>query len=285
MRIDAHQHFWTLQRGDYTWLNAGHGKLYRDYLPYDLDPQLKKAGIDRTIVVQAASTMAESAFLLELASTTSFIAGVVGWVDMESGSVAEDLDTLSRHPLFLGIRPMIQDIADLNWMCRGNLSTAYHALIERDLTFDALIREEHLPNLVKVMEQHSDLRVVVDHCAKPDIGSRSYTNWAQWIKEVAANPKAHCKLSGLLTEAGAYKTREEIQPYVDHVINCFGTARLMWGSDWPVLRQVGEYENWLVLTDELLAGLTDNQCQEIMGKTAARFYQLDWLASQEKGKS
>ncbi len=162
-RIDAHQHFWAVERGDYGWLTRDLEPLYRDFEPRDLEPLLKGAGIDGTVLVQAAPTIAETVFMLGIADATPFIKGVVGWVDFEAPDAPEQIARLARHPALVGLRPMIQDIEDDDWMLRSALTPAFEALQAADLTFDALTLPRHLPNLRRLLDQHPHMRVVIDH--------------------------------------------------------------------------------------------------------------------------
>ncbi len=252
MKIDAHQHFWQLARGDYGWLTPDLGPLYSDFMPDDLVPHLSQHGVEGTILVQAAPTSAETEFLLEIADRTPFVLGVVGWTDFTSASAANDITALARHPKLVGLRPMIQDIADDNWMLRPDLSSAFEAMIKADLTFDALVLPQHLTQLRQLLARHPKLRCVIDHGAKPDISDKSFDNWATDIAVIAKECGAYCKLSGLLTEAGKDWTSSDLAPYVAHLLECFGVERLVWGSDWPVLTMAASYEDWVALTESLI---------------------------------
>jgi len=274
-RIDSHQHFWQLQRGDYGWLTAELGVLYRDYAPQELAGYLRRAGIEKTVLVQAAATVAESEYLLSLADEHAFIAGVVGWVDMDAPDALAQLAHLARHPKLLGIRPMIQDIADTGWMLREELAPVYRELIVRGLRFDALVKPPHLDALLTLLQRYPELPVVIDHGGKPDIASEAFAPWAIRMELLARQTRACCKLSGLLTEAGPGAGAQELRPYVEHLLQCFGPERLMWGSDWPVLNLAADYARWLALTDALLADVGNADRAAIMGGTAARFYALD----------
>ena len=275
MRIDSHQHFWSLQRGDYDWLTPELEKLYRDFLPTELQPMLKAAGVERTILVQAATTVAETEYLLSLASKHDFIAGVVGWVDMDDPDAALlDLDRLHNNPWFLGVRPMIQDIADPDWMLRDDLTPIFEQMIELNLRFDALVLPAHLENLRQLLQRHPQLQCVVDHAAKPAIATASWQPWADNMAVLAAGTNCYCKLSGLLTEAGARTDDDSLQPYVAHLLQCFGAQRLMWGSDWPVLTLASDYSAWLQQSERLLQHLPDAEQAAIFGGTAKTFYGL-----------
>ena len=274
LRIDSHQHFWQLKRGDYAWLTNDLVQLYQDFLPGDLLPHLKRAGIHQTVLVQAAPTLHETRYLLQLAEQTDFVAGVVGWVDMEKPDVSADLEALAGHPFFLGARPMLQDLPDPAWMLRPQLQPVYDKLAELDLSFDALVKTQHLQHLYDLLRRHPDLAVVIDHGAKPDIANGVFQPWADDIETIATNTGAFCKLSGLLTEAGAAFTYEKVEPYMRHLLRCFGTERLLWGSDWPVLELAADYDTWDDFTDQFLQDLNLEERQRILGSNAKAFYGL-----------
>jgi L-fucono-1,5-lactonase len=273
-RIDSHQHFWFLERGDYEWLTPDMGVLYKDFFPEDLEPKLKKANIDKSVLVQAAPTLQETQFLLTLAQESDFIAGVVGWVDMEKNCAPDQIQRLCENPHFLGIRPLIQDIPDAHWMLKPSLTPALQAIIDHKKTFDALVKPQHLKNLLVLIQQHPDLKVVIDHCAKPNIAGGQFESWAADIEVIARTTSAYCKLSGLLTEAGDSANAETLKPYVDHILQCFGVDRVMWGSDWPVLELAADYHSWQAMSVDLMKHLSSSDVEHVFGKTATDFYQL-----------
>lgn len=276
MRIDSHQHFWSLQRGDCGWLTPELETLYRDFLPPDLQPMLEATGVAQTILVQAATTVAETEYLLSLANQHPFIAGVVGWVDMDEPDTAlADLERLQSNPYLLGVRPMIQNIADPEWMLRDSLTPIFEKLIELNLRFDALVLPAHLENLRQLLARHPQLQCVIDHGAKPDIATASWQPWADNMAALAQETNCYCKLSGLLTEAGERADDDSLKPYIAHLLQCFGAQRLMWGSDWPVLTLAGEYSEWLQQSERLLKHLPDAERDAIFGDTANTFYGLD----------
>jgi len=272
--IDAHQHFWRLSRGDYDWLTPDLEVLYRDFEPADLSPLMVENGVERTVVVQAAASVAETRFLLDLADTTEWIAGVVGWIDMASPTAPETLDALAAHPALRGVRPMIQDIPDPEWMLGDELTPALEALQQRGLCFDALVRPVHLPPLLNLLNRHPALRMVVDHGAKPDIAGEEFEAWARDITRVAQETAACCKLSGLVTEAASNWNDTDLSRYVEHLLDCFGPDRLLWGSDWPVVELAGGYAAWRQASLRLLGDLNDEERTAVLGGTAVRFYQL-----------
>lgn len=273
--IDSHQHFWTTARGDYGWLKPEDEVLYRDFGPEDLMPLIERAGVANTVLVQAAPTVAETRYLLEIADRTDWIAAVVGWVALDEVGVEHTLDELAAHPALCGVRPMIQDVPDDDWMLGDALGSGLEALTERDLCFDALVLPRHLSRLLTLLERHPDLRVVVDHGAKPEIREGRFDDWAADIARIAGESSACCKLSGLVTEAGPSWQPQDLLPYVTHLIECFGPERLMWGSDWPVVELAGGFDRWQAATHELLAGLNDEEREAILGATAKRFYRLE----------
>lgn len=273
-RIDAHQHFWRLSRGDYGWLTPDLAPIHRDFEPPDLEPLLDAAGIGGTVLVQAAATEAETEFMLSLAERHDFIRGVVGWTDFAAADAPARVAALARHPKLKGLRPMIQDIADDGWMLRPELEPAYRAMTEHGLVFDALVLPRHLANLATLVARHPALKVVVDHCAKPEIAAGRFDDWAEGIGRVARSPSTVCKLSGLVTEAGEGWTVERLRPYVDHVLEIFGPDRVIWGSDWPVCALAATYGQWVEVTDILLADRRPDERAAILGGNAIRVYGL-----------
>jgi L-fuconolactonase len=271
--IDAHQHFWAPARGDYFWMEGpAAAPIRRDVFPWHLEPHLRTHGIDKTVLVQAAATIEETEYMLGIADATDFVAKVVGWIDFENSSHAKQLERLAKHKKFAGVRPMIQDIADVNWMQRLDVKWAYQAVIDLDLTFDALGYPIHLDNFLKLFERYPEMRTVVDHCMKPVIREGAFEPWAAKIEKIARQTPAFCKLSGLATEAKPGWTAETLRPYAEHVISAFGPERVMWGSDWPVLELNGSYGSWRQAA-ETIVGAGQGRDQ-IFGGAAARFYRI-----------
>lgn len=278
-RIDAHQHYWHPQRGDYDWMPMDNAVLARPYHPADLAPELDAAGIARTVLVQAAATVEETEYMLGIADATESVAAVVGWIDFEDRTHLKHLERLKDHPKFVGVRPMIQDIPDDDWMLRDDLRWAYEALVDLDLTFDALGFSRHLANFLTVLTRHPDLQVVVDHAMKPQIrdhgtAREEYAFWAEGMARIARETAACCKLSGLVTEAGADWRTGDLEPYAAHVLEVFGPQRVMWGSDWPVCRLRSDYADWHKAAEVLTAHLSEADREAVFGGTAARFYRL-----------
>lgn len=273
-RVDSHQHFWQLSRGDYDWLTPELDILYRDCLPTELSPLLAESQVNQTILVQAAATTAETEFMLQLAAENDFVAGVVGWVDMTSDNAVSDIEKFSQNPYFKGIRPMLQDIDDVNWVLQPKLAPIFELLIAKNLTFDALVLPKHLDALYQLLTRYPALNVVIDHGAKPNISDGSNPEWFEKIALIAAQTSAVCKLSGLVTEAGNNPQLAQLQPYMAHLLQCFGPTRLMWGSDWPVLDLSSNYKSWLEQAEDFFKPLTCSEQQSIWAGTATNFYRL-----------
>ena len=272
--IDSHQHFWSLGRGDYGWLTPGLQHLYRDFVPKDLAPLLASYRISGTVLVQAAASDAETDYILQLAATTSFVKGVVGWVDMSGPHVRHRLRSLATRQAFRGVRPMIQDIDDDAWMLRPELAPAFEELVDRRLSFDALVKPQHLDNLLVLLSRYPSLAVAIDHGGKPNIAAGGLQPWARQMQLLAEETSAVCKLSGLVTEATAAWQSSDLEPFVDHLLTVFGSERLMWGSDWPVVNLAGGYGRWWQFVQEWLSTRAAADRAHIMGGTAARFYRL-----------
>lgn len=273
-RIDAHQHFWRTDRRDYGWLTPESGGLYRDFLPDDLKPLLDGAGVAATVLVQAAPTDAETRYLLDLADRYDWIAGVVGWTDLASPHALHRISALAEHPKLVGIRPMLQDLDDPDWILRQDVRPGLYALATRDLVFDALVRPRQLAAIIAVADRFPDLRIVVDHAAKPDIGGGISPEWVRDIATIATRPNVVAKMSGLLTEAPPGAGPDALRPVVDTLIAHFGTDRLLWGSDWPMLTLAGGYQAWHDLSEALLDGLAPDARAAIFGGNAARIYKV-----------
>jgi L-fuconolactonase len=273
MIVDAHHHVWRLARGDYEWLTPDL-PIHRDYSLNDLRPLL--GDIDATVLVQAAPTEAETKFLLETAiASAGLVRGVVGWVDFAAPNAPERIAVLAASaPLLKGMRPMLQDMAETEWLLRPELTPALRAMVDAGLRFDALIRPRHLRTVLRLCGRHLDLPVVIDHGAKPNIAGGMFEPWASDIAAVARETSARCKLSGLVTEAAPDWRVDDLRRYVDHLLATFGPHRLMWGSDWPVVELAGGYRPWRAGSLELLQSLAVGEREAVLGGTAAAFYGL-----------
>jgi len=277
MRIDSHQHYWKVERGDYQWMTRAVPVLYRDYLPSDLRPCLLRHNIQKTVLVQAAQTVAETDFLLGLAAEDDSIAGVVGWLDMEDPDFPAQFDRYRKMPKFIGLRPMLQDIPDDRWILRPNVLSALEVVAESDFPFEFLTYPRHLPFVLEVLESVPRLRAVIDHISKPEIRSGKLDPWRSWITRLAERPNLYCKLSGMITEADhRHWSPGDLRPYVNHVIQCFGFDRVMFGSDWPVCLCAGSYDEVIGALGEVLSSQLDADTEsKLFGENAIRFYKLD----------
>jgi len=272
MRIDAHQHFWLMRDREGQWPPPELAAIHRDFMPGDLEPTLSACGIDGTVLVQTLQTMDDTDFMLDLADRHSFILGVVGWVDLKADDAARHIVRLAAHPKLKSLRPMLQDIPDINWINNPRLDPAIAAMKEADLRFDALVMPQHLRALTAFAKRHPDLPIVIDHGAKPRIATGEIREWREAMAGLSALPNIHCKMSGLLTEAGDRRDAAAIRPYADTLFELFGPERLIWGSDWPVLRLAGDYEGWLAMCQDFIPA---RHHDSVFGANASRFYNLD----------
>lgn len=233
--LDTHHHFWRVARGDYHWMTPDLKVLCRDYMPNDLAQSLRQAGVTKTIVVQAAATEAETEFLLSIAETTDFVAGVCGWLDMERDDFPQRLDRFAANPWFKSFRPMLQDLDEPDWILKprilDNLALAAH----RGVRFEFLTKPRELPYALEALRRTPGLKAVINHISKPDIAAGAWEPWANQIAEAGTFQNVYCKLSGMVTEADHRSwTPANLEPYIAHVLEVFGSERVMYGSDWPV---------------------------------------------------
>lgn len=278
MSIDAHFHCWQLARGDYGWLdpliNPALAPIYRDVSVNDWQAQSAPQGVSGGVLVQAAPSEAETHFLLTQADAHRCVLGVVGWVDWLAADAPARIEALARHAKLKGLRPMLQDLDDARWILQPALVPALQAMSDCGLVFDALVNAVHLPHIVTLAGRYPDLRLVIDHAAKPDIAAGQWQPWADGIARLASETRAMCKLSGLMTEAGQAPAPGAVRRWGDHVLACFGASRVVWGSDWPVLELSGSYAQWWAETQQLLAHLSPQEQAAILGENARRLYRL-----------
>ncbi len=272
MRIDAHHHLGRIARGDYGWLTPALAPIYRDFSLDDLAPYLGAARVDGTILVQAAPTAAETMFLLGIAERAEVVCGVVGWTDFDAADALARIDELAMQRLLVGLRPMVQDIGDDDWLLRPALAPLLAAMARHGLVFDALVLPRHLLRLLQVVVRHPDLQFVLDHSGKPNLAAGEISDWKRDVARLAECNNVVCKLSGLVTEAANEWRIEDLRPAVDHVCTCFGPQRMLWGSDWPVVDLAGGYEKWFAAAEALLADLFPGEQDAIFGGNAARIY-------------
>lgn len=277
--IDAHQHFWNLERVAYPWLTPDQGPIYRTFEEHDLEPLLAGTGVERTVIVQSMDSYEDTDFMLEVADRWPRIAAVVGWVPLTRPDEAADaLDRYAADPRVVGVRHLIHNEADPDWLLRDTVQASLGLLAERGLTFDVVaVLPRHLEHVPVLSERHPTLRMVVDHLAKPPIAERAWEPWASLLRAAADNPNVHAKVSGLNTAADWDTwTAEDLRPYAEHALELFGPSRLMYGGDWPVAVLAGDYPKvWretLRLLDGL--GLDGKDRARILGGTAVDCYRI-----------
>ncbi len=273
MTIDSHQHFWSYNSVEYPWITDRLSRIRRDYLPPDLEIELSKLRLGGSIAVQARQSLEESRWLLTLADRHSSIRGVVGWVDLRSEQVADQLAEFAKHPKFVGVRHVVQDEPDDQFMLRPNFLRGLGTLKGFNLTYDLLLYPKHLPAAIKLVEQLPQQPFVLDHIAKPLIHAGAISPWNDHIKDLAQFPNVYCKVSGLVTEARWSEWKpEDFRPYLDVVYEAFGEDRLMFGSDWPVCLLSGNYEQVVGIVHDYLSVFPESAQRKIMGENAAQVY-------------
>jgi len=275
MKIDTHQHFWKYNDRDYVWMSAGMDKLRKDHLPTDLLPLIDAAGISATVAVQARQCLEESSWLLQLADKYPFIRGVVGWVDLSSDRVVEQLEQFAQHPKFRGVRHVVHDEPDDQFMLRESFLDGLSRLKRFGLTYDLLLFPRHLPIACGVIKRFPDQPFVLDHIAKPPVRAGEIEPWTRDLKRLAAFPNVFCKLSGLVTEAtwDSWKA-QNFEPYLDVVLNSFGPRRLMIGSDWPVCTLAADYASVIRMESGYISKLSADEQRAILEDNPVGFYSL-----------
>lgn len=274
MRIDAHQHFWDLNRFPYPWMPAAPSPLLRTFLPDDLQPILERNRFDGSVVVQATTNAGEAPWLLGLAERHPIILGVVAWADLTDPQLGKVLDKLQAHPKFKGIRHPVHDEADERWLLRPDVVKGLKDLERRKIPYDLLLRPQHLPAAIELVDRVPSLRMVVDHIAKPPIAKRLTSGWAENMERIAKAPQIYVKLSGMITEANPKWTADDLRPYVQHAWKLFGPDRCMFGSDWPVCLLAGIWKEVLASFTQALGPTPEAQRDKVLGLTAASFYSL-----------
>ena len=279
MHIDAHQHFWNYSAAEYPWIGSGMERLARDYGPADLAPALAAAGLDGSVAVQARQSLAETRWLLGVADAHPLVKGVVGWVDLRSDLVAEQLAEFATHPRFVGVRHVVQDEPDPRFLLGEAFVRGLRCLAPLGLTYDLLLYPHQLPTAADLAALLPEQPFVLDHVAKPrvrDGAAAALEPWRRDIQALARHAHVSCKLSGLVTEA-AWRgwRREDFSPYLQVALDAFGPDRLMFGSDWPVCLLAAEHADVAGIVMDFIGPLTAAERQAILGDTATRFYGLD----------
>lgn len=275
--IDAHFHCWQLDRGDYGWLTPALAPIYRDVAVHEWAQHAQAHGITGGVLVQAAPTEAETHFLLAQADANPQVLGVVGWVDMLAPDAPARIAQLARHPKLKGLRPMLQDIADPDWILQPALTPALQAMVHHGLVFDALVKPVHLRRVLALTQRYPQLRVVIDHGAKPSL-EVSLSEWAEGLRAIALATPAQqvaCKLSGLWTELPPDSDSAALTPWSEVLLSVWGPHRLIWGSDWPVLNLAADYVRWRSWSvDFLRQRCSPEAVHRVLEGNARQMYQL-----------
>lgn len=275
MIVDSHQHFWQVGRFDYPWMTPEVQVLCRDYLPLMLAPVLKQNAVEKTILVQASNSLEETRWLLKLADQNSFVAGVVGWLDLTADGFAEQLDEFAPHPKFKGVRHLVENEPEDDWLMQPKVRANLRMLARRGVAYDLLVHPRHLKYAVMVADSCPELRLVVDHMAKPSIARGEIDDWSRGLGEIASRPNVWCKLSGLVTEADWTSWRvEDLKPYVERALEVFGPERMMFGSDWPVCLLAASYDQVIEACEKVLAGLDEKDRDLIFSRNALEVYRV-----------
>ena len=275
MRVDSHQHFWRYDAREYEWIDEAMGVLKRDFLPADLEPLMRAAGFDACVAVQARQTTEETAWLLELAGRSPFVAGVVGWVDLCAPDVDAQLARLVRHPKLVGVRHVVQAEPDDRFLLRPDFGRGVARLEEFGLAYDILIYPRHLAAAAEFVRRFPRQPFVLDHLAKPEVARGEIDDWSRGLRALAASPNVWAKLSGLVTEADwRHWTPEQMRPYLDVAFECFGPGRLMIGSDWPVCTLAGDYGRTMRIVTDYLERRPAAERAAVLGENARAFWRL-----------
>ncbi len=273
--VDSHQHFWDLSLRTYGFITEATPALAHDFLPADLAPLMAEAGVTQTVLVQAHHSIEEGEWLLSLTGDAPWVGGVVAWVDLAAADVGEQLDRLAAHPKMKGVRHLVENEDDNAWLLRPDVGNGLAAVAERGLSYDVVVRPRHMRSVPEIARRHPDLRIVVDHIAKPRIAAGEREPWGTYMRAIAACPNVWCKVSGLVTEDDPANVQvAHMKPFVDAVVRLFGFERLLFGSDWPVSTMVADYARVLEVTRECVAPASDAQLRLLLADNARDFYRL-----------
>ena len=275
MRIDSHQHFWQYNQTDYVWMGPEHEFIRRDFLPSDLEPHLDSIEFDGSVAVQARQMLAETEWLLSLAEQHKRVMGVVGWIDLRSPDINDQIDRFASHPALVGVRHVVHDEPDDEFVLGTEFQRGIASLEPAGLTYDLLLFPRHIAPSITLVDAFPSQRFVIDHIAKPEIADGTLEPWATRMRAIAERENVWCKLSGMVTEANmsAWKPGD-FTPYLDIMLEAFGPARLMVGSDWPVCTLAGAYKPVMEIVIDYVSRLTASEQEAVLGETCARFYGL-----------
>lgn len=275
MIIDAHHHLWRYTQKEFGWIDNSMSILQRDYLPYELEQEMRKSGVEGTVVVQARQSVEETSWLLNLAEKYPSILGVVGWLNLLSPDLENELEEFAVYPKLVGLRHVLHDEPDENFMLRPEFKRGIALLEEHDLTYDLLLFPGHLHSAIELVEEFPDQRFVLNHLGKPPIKSGILEPWANDIARLAEHSNVWCKLSGMVTEADLKKWKyEDLLPYMKVIFSAFGSDRIMMGSDWPVCRLAGEYNKVMAVFSKFIEHFSEEDKEKISYQNAIDCYQL-----------
>jgi L-fuconolactonase len=274
-RIDSHHHLWQYSSADYPWISASMEPIRRDFLVPELMQVMQGTKIDGVVTVQARQSLSETDWLLDLAARNDFMRGVVGWVPLADPDVGSHLEKYWHYPKLKAVRHGLQDEPDDFYMLRENFNQGVSQLEDLGLSYDILIFERHLPQTIEFVDRHPTQIFVLDHIAKPKIKSQVLSPWRERMRELARRENVYCKLSGLVTEADWNTwTENDLRPFIDAVLECFGPKRLMFGSDWPVSLLACAYQKWVEVVERATASLSVSERDHLFGGTAKEAYRL-----------
>jgi L-fuconolactonase len=277
MIIDSHQHFWNLDKVKYPWLTSEYGPIYRTIEAPELEPQLREVGVDKTVIVQAMDSYEDTNYMLETASKYDWVGGIVGWVPLNNPDEAgKRLAEFTKNSVFKGVRHLIHEEKDPDWILQDSVIEGLRILASFGMTFDVVaVFPNHLKHVPTIAEKVPNLKMVLDHLAKPPIKDKQWEPWTTQLQEVAKYPQVYAKLSGLNTAAD-WETwsANDLKPYIDFAVETFGANRLMFGSDWPVALLAGDYAKVWTEANKAIADYTKEAKADILGGTAAEFYRI-----------
>lgn len=277
--IDSHFHLWKIGQNGCVWPTADLKSIYRDFDLELIESIASSCGVTAGVLVQSQEDDRDTDYLLQLADNSSFIKAVVGWVDFLSPEVDKRIVSLSKNSKFKGLRPMLQGIPEDDWILNPTLNKAFNYMIQKGISFDALIQPRHLIHIAELARRYPDLAIVIDHAAKPAITNSLPDPWCQDMKNLSGLRNVSCKISGLVTEAKPGSSPESMKAYIRFLLSVFGPDRLIWGSDWPVIKlaegnMAMDYAQWLAFVRQTLGDLSVNESDCIFFQNAATFYRI-----------
>ncbi len=275
-KIDTHQHFWNLCEVEYPWLVPEYGPIYATFEPRDLEPQVKAAGIDKTVLVQSANSYEDTASMLRNADTYDWIGAVIGWVNLlNPDETNRRIEMYKKHPKFRGVRHLIHTEADPDWVVQDVVIQSLKVLASHGMIFEVVaVFPNHLKHVPTLAAKVPNLMMVIDHLAKPPIAAKQMSPWSDQMKAAAQSPNVSAKVSGLNTAASPNWDAAELKPYIDFAFDCFGAKRLMFGSDWPVCTLAGDYRKVWTETRKALQGRPQSEIDAVLGGSAQKIYSL-----------